>query len=135
MYGWLVGGVLGFRPETFRKVNGYSNMFWGWGGEDDDMYNRIRHARFRVIRPPNSIARYTMIRHKKRKRWLKRYEVLNTWKTRLKTDGLRNVPYKLMSSHIYTYYTKLRIDVGVPDFPIEEDNFTVTTESTRESTL
>jgi hypothetical protein len=40
MYDFLIGGVLGFRPAHFRKVNGYSNMFWSWGGEDDDMYYR-----------------------------------------------------------------------------------------------
>ena len=22
-------------------VNGYSNQFWGWGGEDDNLYTRI----------------------------------------------------------------------------------------------
>lgn len=26
--------------EQFRKVNGFPNAFWGWGGEDDDLWNR-----------------------------------------------------------------------------------------------
>ena len=34
------GGVGSFSKEQFEKINGYSNMFWGWGGEDDDAYNR-----------------------------------------------------------------------------------------------
>lgn len=34
------GGVGAFSKEQFEKINGYSNKFWGWGGEDDDAYNR-----------------------------------------------------------------------------------------------
>ncbi|CAK9295830.1 unnamed protein product [Gordionus sp. m RMFG-2023] len=39
-YQMLVGGVLMFKPEHFIKVNGYSNLYWGWGAEDDDMAYR-----------------------------------------------------------------------------------------------
>ena len=36
-----VGGVLAMTTTHYKFVNGFSNQFWGWGGEDDDMYNRI----------------------------------------------------------------------------------------------
>jgi predicted glycosyltransferase involved in capsule biosynthesis len=39
-YQELVGGVLNMRTEHFQKVNGYSNLYWGWGAEDDDMAYR-----------------------------------------------------------------------------------------------
>ena len=53
--------------QYFRKLNGYSNMFWGWGGEDDDMSKRISHHKMKIIRYQSSIARYTMIKHKQEK--------------------------------------------------------------------
>jgi hypothetical protein len=34
------GGVTMFSVETFEKVNGYSNQYWGWGFEDDDLLFR-----------------------------------------------------------------------------------------------
>jgi hypothetical protein len=39
-YQELVGGVLAMRTEHFQLLNGYSNLYWGWGAEDDDMAYR-----------------------------------------------------------------------------------------------
>lgn len=36
----LLGGVSSFTREQFEKSNGYSNQFWGWGGEDDELSSR-----------------------------------------------------------------------------------------------
>ena len=36
-YEYLVGGVFVLRTEHFQQLNGYSNSYWGWGAEDDDM--------------------------------------------------------------------------------------------------
>ena len=34
------GGVTIFPVDTFRIINGYSNQYWGWGFEDDDLFTR-----------------------------------------------------------------------------------------------
>lgn len=39
-YSGLVGGSISFSPTQFLTINGYSTIFYGWGGEDDDMWNR-----------------------------------------------------------------------------------------------
>ena len=41
------GGVTSIKADQFKLVNGFSNRFQGWGGEDDDFYNRIRHQNIR----------------------------------------------------------------------------------------
>ena len=38
------GGVTLFPVELFKAVNGYSNEFWGWGFEDDNLMLRCVKA-------------------------------------------------------------------------------------------
>ncbi|CAK8671241.1 unnamed protein product [Clavelina lepadiformis] len=61
--GITVGGVVAFREWQYRAVNGYSNVYWGWGGEDDDMNVRIKLSGLKRVRPTWWYGRYTMIRH------------------------------------------------------------------------
>ena len=39
-YAQIFGGAGSFSREHFKLINGFSNKFWGWGGEDDDLYKR-----------------------------------------------------------------------------------------------
>ena len=36
------GGIVVFNRDMFNKINGYPNNFWGWGGEDDELYKRVK---------------------------------------------------------------------------------------------
>lgn len=38
----FAGGVLLTTLELFRAVNGFSNSYWGWGEEDNDLFLRLR---------------------------------------------------------------------------------------------
>ncbi|XP_021922372.1 beta-1,4-N-acetylgalactosaminyltransferase bre-4-like isoform X3 [Zootermopsis nevadensis] len=92
-YQAIFGGVSAMTKTQFQKVNGFSNLFWGWGGEDDDMSNRVRHHGYHISRYPANIARYKMLAHRKQHANPKRYEFLNTGRKRFKTDGLSNLQY------------------------------------------
>ena len=63
-YGTEFGGVTMLTPDQYIKANGYSNLYWGWGKEDDDMNFRIKASGQVPQKPINYEAgRYTMIPH------------------------------------------------------------------------
>lgn len=39
------GGVTMFSMDSFERVNGYSNLYWGWGFEDDDLLFRASNKK------------------------------------------------------------------------------------------
>jgi hypothetical protein len=47
----------------FKVVNGFSNQFWGWGGEDDDMHNRIVLANLDLIRLDTAESQMMTLQH------------------------------------------------------------------------
>jgi beta-1,4-galactosyltransferase 3 len=57
------GGVLAMTREQYSKCNGYSNSYWGWGGEDDDMTSRIHNAGYKLFRLPSNLSRFDMLKH------------------------------------------------------------------------
>ncbi|XP_064093773.1 beta-1,4-N-acetylgalactosaminyltransferase bre-4-like [Macrobrachium nipponense] len=115
-YFLLVGGVLSVRGDHFLRLNGYSNMYWGWGGEDDDMGYRIKQSGLSITRPPNMLARYTMIRHLKRRplTWKVRGKLVRTSGRRYRLDGLNTLKYSLLALHKHPLFTHLLLDVGTP---------------------
>ena len=45
-----LGGILMIRVADYIAVNGHSNGFWGWGGEDDEFYKRLKAKHFTIER-------------------------------------------------------------------------------------
>ncbi|XP_039265411.2 beta-1,4-galactosyltransferase 2-like [Styela clava] len=115
--GITVGGVLGMTEEQFRNVNGYSNEYWGWGGEDDDINGRIRNKKYWLSRPDATHGRYTMLAHEKDRGNAdngNRHATLKGAHERWDTDGLKNLNTNVKSIHIYPQFTKIYVDVGKP---------------------
>lgn len=40
-YYTFFGGITSISKNQILEINGFPNNFWGWGGEDDALYNRI----------------------------------------------------------------------------------------------
>ncbi|XP_013073727.1 beta-1,4-N-acetylgalactosaminyltransferase bre-4-like [Biomphalaria glabrata] len=113
-YDGIYGGVSAINKEHFEKINGFSNMFFGWGGEDDDMASRIRHAGLSITRYPMEIARYRMIKHSKdsgNEQNPQRFALLKTTTQRMATDGLNSLVYTVQG--VEELPTHLRISVYI----------------------
>ncbi|CAG4951566.1 unnamed protein product [Colias eurytheme] len=64
-YPQLFGGVTSMTSDQFKAVNGYSNRYTGWGGEDDDMFIRIQASKFPVLRYNKTIGKYAALPHER----------------------------------------------------------------------
>jgi hypothetical protein len=49
-YSKFLGGVVIFPKEDFIKINGFSNEYWGWGAEDDDLRLRCDIMNLKIQR-------------------------------------------------------------------------------------
>ncbi|XP_050537441.1 beta-1,4-N-acetylgalactosaminyltransferase bre-4-like [Daktulosphaira vitifoliae] len=107
----LFGGVIGMSRNHFQLVNGFSNMFWGWGGEDDDMAARVKAHDLNITRYSPEIARYHMLTHTKQKANPKRFEKLFSGHKRFKTDGLNNLVYHVKMLKRLPLFTYMLVDL------------------------
>ncbi|XP_026321270.1 beta-1,4-N-acetylgalactosaminyltransferase bre-4-like isoform X3 [Hyposmocoma kahamanoa] len=105
------GGVSAIKYEQFVDINGYSNQYWGWGGEDDDISIRLRHKGYFISRYSKSIARYIMLPHVKRKPVLANRARLKHTIANYPHDGLNNIQYHLVGTMENNLYTLIQIDV------------------------
>ncbi len=65
------GGVNFFNKEDFIKINGYSNEFWGWGGEDNDLLFRVKSKGFPLHR---RLGKYDNLLHERAPKHTQEYK-------------------------------------------------------------
>uniref|UniRef100_A0A0P6DTX1 Beta-1,4-N-acetylgalactosaminyltransferase n=1 Tax=Daphnia magna TaxID=35525 RepID=A0A0P6DTX1_9CRUS len=110
-YCGILGGVVAMRSHHFRKVNGYSNMFYGWGGEDDNLYFRVSQAGLNVIRFEPDVAKYKMVRHIKEIPNPSRFQIMEMDQEIYSAEGLNNLNYTLLSYELKPLYTRIFVHV------------------------
>ncbi|KAI6171161.1 Beta-1,4-N-acetylgalactosaminyltransferase bre-4 [Aphelenchoides bicaudatus] len=111
----LFGGATALTRQQFEKLNGFSNDYWGWGGEDDDISTRVSLAGYKISRYSQKIARYTMIKHVHEKRTNPvnecRYTLMKETHGRYLQDGLSNLKYELKQVRQLPTHTKITVDL------------------------
>jgi len=110
-YDDIFGGVSAMTVDQFQAVNGFSNMFWGWGGEDDDMANRLRVKKLFISRYPANIARYKMLKHTKDKANPERFKFLYSGAKRMAKDGYNSLKYHKEDFLLKKLYTWILVDL------------------------
>lgn len=98
--GKYFGGVNSFNKKDFIKINGYPNNYWGWGGEDDELYDRLSENNLEFLIPNK--GKYTELKHNKptknnilspKQKMILRLKHKNTWEN----NGINNLNYELLN--------------------------------------
>ncbi|XP_048053253.1 beta-1,4-galactosyltransferase 1 [Megalobrama amblycephala] len=116
-YKQYFGGVSAMSKEQFQKINGFPNNYWGWGGEDDDIFNRLSFRGMKISRPNGDIGNCRMIRHsrdKKNEPNPQRFNRITHTRQTMNTDGINSLEYKVINIEKNKLYTKITVDIGKP---------------------
>ncbi|XP_037318274.1 beta-1,4-galactosyltransferase 1 [Pungitius pungitius] len=116
-YNQYFGGVSSMSKEQYLKINGFPNNYWGWGGEDDDIFNRLSSRGMSISRPSGEVGKCRMIRHDRDKQNEpnpQRFDrIAHTRDTMLK-DGINSLSYNVVKTERLDLFTKITVDVGKP---------------------
>ncbi|XP_068735595.1 uncharacterized protein [Montipora capricornis] len=112
-YKTLFGVVEGFWAEHYSQINGFPNRFWGWGGEDDDLYIRITKKQLSLTRPAQMIGRYTMLHHVHNENDPnpQRYNELAQSSALIEADGLSTLKYIISDYQERPLYTIISVSL------------------------
>ncbi|CAE8700024.1 unnamed protein product [Polarella glacialis] len=119
-YKWSVpypnsaGGIVAMSSSDWRSINGFSNQYLGWGGEDDELHHRLRLAKLltgpHIRRPSKGHGRFSgkfmhSMNHTKRigdnqayARNVALLRQIETGSGRWKTDGLSDLKFHVVEN-------------------------------------
>ena len=104
------GGVNLFTKDDFIKINGFSNDYWGWGAEDDDLRNRVVKNKIKISRRDCTFESLPHQRKIIKECYTKNCEKIKS-KYDSKLDGLSNLSYNLISKEsLNNFAEKIKVD-------------------------
>ncbi|KAI7684966.1 Beta-1, 4-N-acetylgalactosaminyltransferase bre-4 [Sarcoptes scabiei] len=113
-YDELFGGVCALQPSHFISVNGFSNRFYGWGGEDDEMRLRLIRQGYEIERLPSNLSIYRKFAHQVDELNppnSNRFELLKHSAEFQRYDGLSNLKYRVVSYEATLFYTLIAVEI------------------------
>ncbi|CAF1032515.1 unnamed protein product [Brachionus calyciflorus] len=101
------GGINAFTRKQFENINGFSNSYYGWGIEDDDARLRVLNKYSHIARQDPKIGRYFANCHEKQSKNPNRFVLYMTASSRMETDGLNSMKYRVIKIEKNNLFTRL----------------------------
>jgi hypothetical protein len=103
------GGVVAFSASDFKRINGYPNTFWGWGGEDDELQLRCqalglqwdwprRGGTLKDLEEMTLTDKLQFLREHKEWKCMVKWEALEEHEKTWRTNGIADLNYKVTAT-------------------------------------
>ena len=111
----FMGSVISCNEESFKKVNGYPNHYWGWGNEDVDLTLRILEKNVKIYTPKkggildmevNENGKEIVVENKMSKLRMNESKDTNKkaktlmYKNMMDKSGLKSLKYKVLNKKV-----------------------------------
>mmetsp|Transcript_7047 Transcript_7047/g.13289 ORF Transcript_7047/g.13289 Transcript_7047/m.13289 type:complete len:482 (-) Transcript_7047:1194-2639(-) len=100
------GGIVSFSESDMKRINGYPNTFWGWGGEDDEMQKRCeklglswdspRKGTIQDLENMNLQEKLTFLKNNRNWKCMVKWEALKEHESTWRTNGLADLKYSIL---------------------------------------
>ena len=100
------GGIVSFSEDDMKRINGYPNTFWGWGGEDDEMQKRLeatnitwdapKHGTIVDLEEMDLNTKLTFLKQNKQWKCMVKWEALEEHEKTWQINGLADLSYDIM---------------------------------------
>uniref|UniRef100_A0A6Q2YZG2 Beta-1,4-galactosyltransferase n=1 Tax=Esox lucius TaxID=8010 RepID=A0A6Q2YZG2_ESOLU len=121
-YNQYFGGVSSLSKEQFLKINGFPNNYWGWGGEDDDIFRGMS-----ISRPDGQVGKYQMIRHERDRLNQpnpQRFDRIQRTRQTMDTDGINSLKYEVVKVEKNALFTNITVEIDGPGKKVKTGNIT-----------
>ncbi|DAZ97836.1 TPA: hypothetical protein N0F65_002506 [Lagenidium giganteum] len=117
------GGIVSFCRKDFIRINGFPNNFWGWGGEDDELYCRVKRKKLTIQSPVIitdlenlSLQEKLDLLWKSKWKCTVKKQLLQEHRATWWNNGLTTLKYDYVDAvSINPHCTKITIDLGTND--------------------
>ncbi|XP_026148171.1 beta-1,4-galactosyltransferase 2-like [Mastacembelus armatus] len=116
-YNNYFGGVSSLSKKQYLRINGFPNTYWGWGGEDDDIFQRIIFRGMSISRPDLVIGRYKMIKHERdlhNEANPENPRKLSLTERTVDKDGINSLSYTVKEILKDILYSFITVDIEAP---------------------
>lgn len=100
------GGIVSFSESDMKRINGYPNTFWGWGGEDDEMQKRCeklgiqwdspRKGTIQDLEDMNLQEKLTFLKNHRNWKCMVKWEALKEHESTWRQNGLADLKYSIL---------------------------------------
>ena len=108
----FIGQAFSISMIDAKKINGFPNNFWGWGGEDDAMLRRLKKHKLEIYKPIETSG-YKVLEHTDT-RLIPNAKNMTKWED-LASDnsksGLSNIQWKLLDTSEDSNILRLKIEI------------------------
>lgn len=109
-YRGLFGGAVAIQSSDYVRINGMSNMYHGWGGEDDDLFERLKASQIDICRFAPDYSEYTMLQHAQETPNKDRLMFLRDGHLRFHSDGLNSLIFQEKEFKLHKLFTHVLVE-------------------------